>query len=105
MPLVTRLVSACPSWLVSIRTSVSVGSTQTSMTASFTASVIRRNAVVYVRQSTVGQVQENLESQRRQYDLVEVARGHGFRDVQIIDDDLGRSASGSAERPGFGSAC
>jgi len=68
---------------------------------SLPASVVRRKAVVYVRQSTAGQVKENLESQRRQYDLVEVARGYGFRDVQVIDDDLGRSASGSAERPGF----
>lgn len=64
-------------------------------------SVIRRKAVVYVRQSTPCQVHENLESQRRQYDLAEVARNHGFRDVNIIDDDLGRSASGSVERPGF----
>lgn len=64
-------------------------------------SVIRRKALVYVRQSTPGQVRENLESQRRQYDLVEVARAHGFREVEVIDDDLGRSASGSVERPGF----
>ena len=65
------------------------------------SSVTRRQAVVYVRQSTPGQVQEHLESQRRQYDLAEVARGHGFREVQVIDDDLGRSASGSVARPGF----
>lgn len=65
------------------------------------ASVVRRRAIVYVRQSTSAQVHNNLESQRRQYDLVEVARRYGFRDVQVIDDDLGRSASGSAERPGF----
>ncbi len=63
--------------------------------------VTRRKAIVYVRQSTPGQVQENLESQRRQYGLVEVARTYGFRDVEVIDDDLGRSASGFAERPGF----
>jgi DNA invertase Pin-like site-specific DNA recombinase len=43
----------------------------------------------------------NLESQRRQYDLVEVARQRGFVDVEIIDDDLGRSASGTVARPGF----
>lgn len=65
------------------------------------ASLLRRKAIVYVRQSTPAQVQENLESQRRQYDLVEVARQHGFRDVELIDDDLGRSASGAVERPGF----
>lgn len=65
------------------------------------ASVLRRKAVVYVRQSTAGQVQENIESQRRQYNLVEVAQAHGFRDVELIDDDLGRSASGAVARPGF----
>jgi hypothetical protein len=58
------------------------------------AAVLKRKAVVYVRQSTQAQVQTNLESQRRQYDLVEVARHRGFRDVEVIDDDLGRSASG-----------
>jgi len=63
--------------------------------------LLRRKAIVYVRQSTSAQVQENIESQRRQYDLVEVARQHGFRDVEVIDDDLGRSASGAVERPGF----
>src|SRR5208282_5231531 len=66
-------------------------------------SVLRRKAIVYVRQSTPGQVQENHESRRRQYDLAETARRHGFSDVEIIDDDLGRSASGAVERPGFDS--
>lgn len=65
------------------------------------AAVLKRKAVVYVRQSTQAQVQTNLESQRRQYDLVEVARRRGFRDVEVIDDDLGRSASGMEARPGF----
>jgi excisionase family DNA binding protein len=64
-------------------------------------SVLRRRAVVYVRQSSQSQVQTNLESKRRQYDLVEVARQHGFHDVEVIDDDLGRSASGTVARPGF----
>jgi DNA invertase Pin-like site-specific DNA recombinase len=58
-------------------------------------------AVVYVRQSTPQQVQSNVESQRRQYELVDVAKRRGFRDVEVIDDDLGRSASGTVERPGF----
>lgn len=65
------------------------------------AALLQRKAIVYVRQSTPAQAQENLESQRRQYELVEVAREHGFRDVELIDDDLGRSASGAAARPGF----
>jgi len=63
--------------------------------------LLSRKAIVYVRQSTQTQVQTNLESQRRQYDLVEVARRHGFANVEVIDDDLGRSASGSMTRPGF----
>jgi excisionase family DNA binding protein len=65
------------------------------------AAVLKRKAVVYVRQSTQAQVQTNLESQRRQYELVDVARRRGFRDVEVIDDDLGRSASGMVARPGF----
>jgi len=65
------------------------------------AAVLKRKAVVYIRQSTQAQVQTNLESQRRQYELVDVARQRGFRDVEVIDDDLGRSASGTAARPGF----
>ena len=65
------------------------------------ATVLKRKAVVYVRQSTQTQVQTNLESQRRQYDLVDEARNRGFRDVEVIDDDLGRSASGTMARPGF----
>jgi DNA invertase Pin-like site-specific DNA recombinase len=64
-------------------------------------SLLRRKAVVYVRQSTQSQVMTNLESQRRQYDLVAVARQHGFGDVEVIDDDMGRSASGTVARPGF----
>jgi DNA invertase Pin-like site-specific DNA recombinase len=65
------------------------------------ATLLSRKAVVYVRQSTQTQVQTNLESKRRQYDLVEAARRHGFASVEVIDDDLGRSASGSIARPEF----
>src|ERR1700722_50983 len=60
-----------------------------------------RGAVVYVRQSTMGQVVEHTESQRRQYALAESARSLGFTSVAVIDDDLGRSGSGLIERPGF----
>ena len=63
--------------------------------------LLKRKAVVYVRQSTQAQVHLNLESQRRQYELVDEARRRGFRDVEVIDDDLGRSASGTVARPGF----
>ena len=63
--------------------------------------VLSRKAVVYVRQSTQAQVLAHGESRRRQYELVDVARSRGFRDVEVIDDDLGRSASGTVDRPGF----
>jgi DNA invertase Pin-like site-specific DNA recombinase len=65
------------------------------------AAVLRRKAVVYVRQSTQAQVLTNTESRRRQYELVDVARNRGFKDVEVIDDDLGKSASGTMARPGF----
>jgi DNA invertase Pin-like site-specific DNA recombinase len=65
------------------------------------AAVLQRKAIVYVRQSTPQQVQANRESQRRQYELVDVARRRGFTTVEVIDDDLGRTASGTVERPGF----
>lgn len=64
-------------------------------------SVLERRAIVYVRQSTLIQVEDNLESQRRQYELAEHARELGFRDIVVIDDDLGISASGTSARPGF----
>jgi len=61
---------------------------------------VQRQAFVYVRQSTPGQVRDNLESQRRQYGLAERARALGWEQIKVIDDDLGRSGSGS-HRPGF----
>jgi len=66
-----------------------------------TAEHLRRRAIVYVRQSTVIQVLNNRESQRRQYGLSGYARDLGFADVMMIDDDLGRSGSGLVDRPGF----
>nr|WP_204354580.1 recombinase family protein [Paracoccus saliphilus] len=65
------------------------------------ATLLTRKAVVYVRQSTQSQVMTNPESQRRQYDLVDVARRSGFTHIEVIDDDLGRSASETLVRPGF----
>jgi len=61
---------------------------------------LSRTAIVYVRQSRPHQVVNNLESQRLQYGLVERGRQLGWSDVQVIDDDLGRSGDGTA-RPGF----
>ncbi len=61
---------------------------------------LARGAIVYVRQSTMEQVNNNLESQRRQYGLAERAKQLGWERVEVIDEDLGRSGGGIA-RPGF----
>ena len=61
---------------------------------------LARQAIVYIRQSTADQVANNLESQRRQYNLPERARHLGWSDIAVIDEDLGRSGGGIA-RPGF----
>ena len=65
-----------------------------------TAEHLSRQAYVYIRQSTPGQVRHNLESQRRQYALVDHARSLGWENVEVIDEDLGISGSGT-RRPGF----
>lgn len=61
---------------------------------------LARRAYVYIRQSTLDQVHNNRESQRRQYGLAERARELGWQDVQVIDEGLGRSGAGS-KRSGF----
>ncbi|MCW2241343.1 recombinase family protein [Azospirillum canadense] len=68
-----------------------------------TADHLTRSAVVYVRQSTLQQVERHQESTRLQYALVEraVALGWARRQILVIDDDLGRSASSAEGRPGF----
>ncbi len=58
--------------------------------------------MVYLRQSSPKQVEENLESQLLQYAMADRARALGFTQVETIDCDLGKSASlGAASRTGF----
>ena len=71
------------------------------MTSKLTAEHVARSAIVYVRQSSPGQVQDHPESRRRQYALADVACDLGFHNIETIDQDLGRSGSGFAQRPGF----
>jgi hypothetical protein len=59
---------------------------------------LRRRAVIYVRQSSEGQVRHNLESQQLQYALGPRAKGLGFGDVEVLDVDLGASAAMAAKR-------
>src|SRR4029453_4471529 len=63
---------------------------------------LARKAIVYLRQSSERQVQQNLESQRLQYALADRARALGWTQVEGIDRDLGWSgAMGGAPREGF----
>jgi len=68
-----------------------------------TASHLRRDAYLYVRQSTVRRVFENTESTRRQYALREraVTLGWPIERVNVVDSDLGKSGASSADREGF----
>jgi len=60
-----------------------------------TAENLARSAYVYIRQSTADQLLHNHESHRRQYGLADRARTLGWCNVEVIDDDLGRSGVGS----------
>ena len=63
----------------------------------------RRQAVVYVRQSSVAQVRNNTESLERQYELVRraVELGWDAAQVVVVDEDLGRSGAEATARSGF----
>lgn len=60
-----------------------------------------RKAIVYVRQSSAYQVANNTESQRLQYAMQERLQELGWTEIEIIDEDLGRSAAGATARAGF----
>lgn len=62
-----------------------------------------RSAFLYVRQSTLRQVRENLESSQRQYGLRDraLALGWPLEQIAVIDCDQGQSGSGAVEREGF----
>ena len=64
---------------------------------------LKRNAYLYVRQSTVRQVFENTESTKRQYALRQHAMALGWpaEQIMIIDSDLGQSGASAVDREGF----
>lgn len=68
-----------------------------------TASHLKRQAYLYVRQSTLRQVLENTESTDRQYALRQraVALGWATEQIVVIDSDLGQSGASAADREGF----
>jgi len=64
---------------------------------------LKRNAYLYIRQSTLRQVIENTESTKRQYDLRQhaVALGWPVERIVVIDSDLGQSGASAVDREGF----
>lgn len=64
---------------------------------------LKRDAYLYVRQSTIRQVFENTESTKRQYGLREraVALGWPLERIHVIDSDLGQSGASAVDRAGF----
>src|SRR5437763_11365358 len=63
---------------------------------------LARRAIVYLRQSSERQVRQNKESQQLQYAVAERVRALGWKQVEIINSDLGSSAGiASAQREGF----
>jgi DNA invertase Pin-like site-specific DNA recombinase len=60
-----------------------------------------RRAILYVRQSSSHQVLHNRESRALQYAMRERLVALGWSEIEIIDDDLGRSAAGGVMRAGF----
>ena len=72
------------------------------MSSKVTDAHLGRKAIVYLRQSTDRQVQRNTESLKLQYGLVDRAKELGFAEVEVIESDLGKSASmGAKRREGF----
>ena len=62
-----------------------------------------RLAIIYVRQSTLFQVRQNVGSALRQYDLVKRAQDLGWTtpSIQVVDQDQGHSGSSAIGRDGF----
>jgi DNA invertase Pin-like site-specific DNA recombinase len=66
-----------------------------------TAGHQQRKAVPYIRQSSLHQVAHHQESRRLQYAMKERLGQLGWSEIEVVDEDLGRSASGSVVRAGF----
>lgn len=58
-------------------------------------------AIPYVRQSSAHQVLHNRESSALQYAMRDQLTALGWSEIEVIDDDLGRSAAGGVQRAGF----
>jgi DNA invertase Pin-like site-specific DNA recombinase len=71
------------------------------MTERLTEKHLQRKAFVYVRQSSQHQVLRNEESRRLQYAMQHRLDVLGWSNIEVIDDDLGLSATSTTGRAGF----
>ena len=62
---------------------------------------LERKAILYVGQSSAHQVLHNRVSSALQYAMRDRLFALGWSEIEVIDDDLGRSAAGGVQRAGF----
>src|SRR5215471_17337622 len=94
--------SCCHNYFASIgKTNASWRKMRSAMSDKIKSQHISRKALLYVRQSSTYQVHHNLESQKLQYAMRQRLHMLGWQDIEVIDEDLGRSAAGTVTRSGF----
>jgi DNA invertase Pin-like site-specific DNA recombinase len=71
------------------------------MSDKITPERLQRPAIVYVRQSSQRQLLQNTESARLQYAMAERVRVLGWKEIEIVDEDQGKSAATTSGRTGF----
>jgi hypothetical protein len=62
---------------------------------------LQKKAILYVRQSSAFQAAHNRESRALQYAMRDQLAARGWHDIEVIDEDVGRSAAGHVERTVF----
>src|SRR5262249_33472879 len=64
---------------------------------------LRRKALIYLRQSTMEQVERNTGSTQFQRNQVDLAHNYGWADhlIEVVDEDLGRSGASTQGRTGW----
>jgi DNA invertase Pin-like site-specific DNA recombinase len=71
------------------------------MSEKITGKHLQRKAVLYIRQSSPYQVVHHTEGRRLQYTMKERLEQLGWKEIEILDEDLGHTASGVEARAGF----
>jgi DNA invertase Pin-like site-specific DNA recombinase len=71
------------------------------MSEKIKAQHVQRKAILYVRQSTPYQVTHNLESKKLQYAMQERLQQLGWREIEVVDEDLGAFGRRHGHAHGF----